>query len=166
MLAKAKEGIVGIVVGRDEIAEYLRLLEQAPTRIGAATRGVAADRLHARTDAEPWSVNDILAHVRSAADVRERFIADMARGDRTTLRYVSPRSELRKTNYLDLSFAENFAAFEAGRSALVDRLVQMPSDGWSRGALIRDRPETVAAYVGYLTEHELSHCDQIEALLG
>jgi hypothetical protein len=152
-------------VTRADIADYLGLLRIAPIRIGAATRGVEAARLHARTAEEPWSVNDILAHLRAAADVRERFIADMARGDRATLRYQSPRSELRKTDYLDLSFVENFAAFEAGRAALVDRLARLPSDGWSRGSLIRDRPETVETYVRYLTDHEIAHCEQIEALL-
>jgi hypothetical protein len=154
-----------MVVTRDEIAEYLRLLGAAPVRIGAATRGVEPARLHVRTADEPWSVNDILAHLRAAADVGERFIADMARGDRETLRYQSPRSELRRTNYIDLPFAKNFATFEAGRAALVHRLSQLPIDGWSRGSLIRDRPETVATYVRSLTDHETAHCEQIEALL-
>ncbi len=41
----------------------------------------------------------------------------------------------------------------------------MPIEHWSRGSLIRDRPETVASYVRYLTEHETAHCEQIETLL-
>ena len=84
-----------------------------PSGSSAATAGVDAARLHRRTADEPWSVNDILAHVRSAADVRERFIDAMATGEHATLRYVSPRSELRKTNYVDLTFAENLAAFRS-----------------------------------------------------
>jgi hypothetical protein len=36
---------------------------------------------------------------------------------------------------------------------------------WERGALIRDRPETIASYVRNLTDHETVHCEQIEALL-
>ena len=151
--------------GRDDVERFLRLLREAPIRITAATDGVDAARLHERTADEPWSVNDILAHLRAAADTRERFIARMATGEHATLTYQSPRSELRKTNYVDLSFAENLAAFRAQRASLVDRLESSPMEEWSRGSLIRDRPETVASYVRYLTEHETAHCEQIEALL-
>jgi uncharacterized damage-inducible protein DinB len=154
-----------VTVAADEVEGYLRLLRDAPERIAAAGAGADDAALHRRTPEEPWSVNDVLAHVRAAADVRDRFIARMASGEHTTLRYESPRSELRKTDYVDRPFAENLAAFRAQRSALLERLAALPPDGWSRGALIRDRPETVATYVGYLTEHETVHCDQIEALL-
>ena len=89
----------------------------------------------------------------------------MATGSYASLSYQSPRSELRRTNYLDLPFAENLAGFRSKRAALIDRLAALPPDHWARGARIRDRPETVASYVEYLTEHEISHCEQIEALL-
>jgi uncharacterized damage-inducible protein DinB len=151
--------------GRDDLERFLRLLRDAPIRITAAADGVDAARLHERTADEPWSVNDILAHVRAAADTRERFISKMATGRHATLPYQSPRSELRKTNYGDLSFAENLAAFRAQRASLVERLESSPIENWSHGSLIRDRPETVASYVRYLTEHETAHCEQIEALL-
>ena len=153
-------------VSVDDIQRYLERLREAPIRIATATEGVDAARLHVRTTGEPWSVNDILAHVRSAADHRERYIDRMATGGHVTLSYTSPRSELRKTNYLDLPFGENLAAYRSKRANLVDRLATMPAEHWSRGSLIRDRPETVATYVDYLTEHEVSHCEQIEALLG
>jgi hypothetical protein len=89
----------------------------------------------------------------------------MATGEHATLAYNSPRSEMRKTDYVDRPFAENLAAFTAQRASLVEWLEALPADAWSRGALIRDRPETVATYAGYLAEHEAVHCEQIEALL-
>jgi hypothetical protein len=147
------------------IERYLAALRDAPARIAALTVAGDDSTLHLRTADEPWSVNDVLAHLRSAADVRARFIAAMSTGERTTIRYVSPRSELRMSGYVDLPFAENLAAFRAGRAALIDRLVALGPDGWSRGSLIRDRPETVASYVGYLTEHEAVHIDQIASLI-
>jgi hypothetical protein len=81
------------------------------------------------------------------------------------LAYQSPRSDLRRTNYVDLPFADNLAAFRAQRASLVDRLESMPIEHWSRGSLIRDRPETVVRYVRYLTDHDTAHCQQIETLL-
>ncbi len=131
----------------------------------AATGGADDKRLHARSAAEPWSVNDILAHVRASADMREKYITYMASGDRATLRYESPRGWIRKTDYLELPFAESFAAYRAHRSAWLGQLEAMSLADWERGAIIRDRPETIASYVRYLTDHETVHCQQIEALL-
>ena len=130
-----------------------------------ATDGVSNDRLHVRTPEEPWSVNDVLAHVRSAADHRMRYMRRMATGEHRTLAYTSPRSELKKTDYTDRSFAENLAGFTAKRAELVEWLEALSPEAWSHVASIRDRPETVATYARYLSEHELTHCDQIEALL-
>jgi uncharacterized damage-inducible protein DinB len=149
----------------DDIERSLDLLREAPIRIAAATEGVDPARLRERTATEPWSINDILAHLRAAADTRERFIARMATGEHATLSYQSPRSELRRTNYVDLPYADNLAAFRSQRASLVERLEALPAGHWSRGSLIRDRPETVASYVRYVTEHESAHCEQIEALL-
>ena len=165
MLWAMREGIGDGGFGRDDVERFLRLLREAPIRITVATDGVDAARLRERTADEPWSVNDMLAHLRAAADTRERFIARMATGKHATLTYQSPRSELRKTNYVDLSFSENLEAFRAKRASLVDWLESSAMAEWARGSLIRDRPETVASYVRYLTDHETAHCKQIEALL-
>ena len=149
-----------------EIQRRLDQLRSVPARVAAATSGVSASILHRRTAEEPWSVNDVVAHIRAAADNRERFIRRMASGEQTRLSYVSPRSELKKTDYVHRPFAENLAAFTAQRAALVDWLGSLSLDAWSRGALIRDRPETIASYARYLSDHEAAHCEQIEALLG
>ncbi len=109
-------------VPRTEIDRSLRLLREAPERIAAATAGVDDDRLHRRSAAEPWSVNDILAHLRASADMRETYIANMASGDRASLPYQSPRGWIRKTNYLELPFAESFAAYRAHRYAWLAQL--------------------------------------------
>jgi uncharacterized damage-inducible protein DinB len=165
MLRAMSEGTGGGGSGAADVERFLHLLREAPIRIAAATEGLDPARLHERTAAEPWSVNDILAHVRAAADARERFIDRMATGEHATLAYQSPRSELRRANYVDLPFAENLAAYRALRASLVDRLESLPTGDWSRGSRIRDRPETVASYVRYLIDHETAHCEQIEALL-
>src|SRR4249919_3933025 len=94
MLRTMSESANGADPGPDDVERSLRLMREAPIRIAAATDGVDAARLHARTAVEPWSINDILAHLRAAADSRARFIARMATGDHATLTYQSPRSEL------------------------------------------------------------------------
>ena len=149
----------------DEHTRTLELLRDAPRRIAAATDGIGDDRLDLRTVDEPWSVNDVLAHVRSAADVRDRFIRRLAIEERASIPYISARSELARTDYLERSFAANLAAYTAKRAELVDFLESLSPEDWGRGALMRDRPETVATYAGYLADHDTAHCEQIEALL-
>jgi uncharacterized damage-inducible protein DinB len=150
----------------DERERRLDQLRAAPRRIAAAVAGVSDDRLNLRTPDEPWSVNDVLAHVRSAADVRDEFIRRLASEERSSIPYKSARSELAKTDYFERSFAENLAAYTTKRAELVAFLESLPLDGWTRGARMRDRPETVASYAGYLADHDAAHCEQIEGLLA
>ena len=149
----------------ESIPDRLEMLDVVPLRIAAATSGAGDARLHRRTSEEPWSANDVLAHMRAAADNRMRFMRRMASGQHGRLAYVSPRSELRRTDYVERPFAENLAAFTAERSDLVAWLKGLSGDQWRREVSIRDRPESVATYARYLAEHDLAHCDQIEGLL-
>lgn len=149
----------------DDPAHHLERLRDAPRRMAAATAGVRDERLVLRTADEPWSVNDVLAHVRSAADLRDAVIRQLATKERASIPYRSARSELARTDYLERSFGENLAAYAAKRAELVAFLESLPPDGWTRGARMRDRPETVASYAGYLADHDTAHCEQIEALL-
>jgi DinB family protein len=153
------------MVMTDERGRLVEPLREVPRRIAAATNGVDEVRLTLRTADEPWSVNDVLAHLRSVADHRMRYMRRMATGKHATLAYVSPRSELKITDYLDRTFAENLAGFTAARTEFLAWLESLPGEAWEHGAIIRGRPETVATYARYLGEHELVHCDQIEALL-
>jgi hypothetical protein len=148
-----------------QIEQFLELLRQAPQRIAAATDGVAESRLYLRTDEEPWSVSDILAHLRASTDVRERFMQIMLTQVNPTLRYISPRTYIKKTNYLELAFPESFQAYNKQRHELLERLKDLSLKEWSRCAIIKERPETIFSYTQYLTEHETAHCEQIEELL-
>jgi hypothetical protein len=154
-----------VEVSRAEIEQFRQLLAEAPRRIAAATKELAETRLYLRTEEEPWSVSDILAHLRASADVREKFIHIMLTQDRPTLRYISPRSYIRKTNYLDLAFPESFQAYKKQRNELLNTLKNLSLKDWSCSAIIKDRPETVFSYTLYLTQHERVHCEQIEELL-
>jgi len=85
--------------------------------------------------------------------------------DHPTLRYISPRSYIKKTNYLELAFAESFQAYKKQRNELLNALKEFSLEDWSRSAIIKDRLETVFSYTLYLTQHETAHCEQIEELL-
>lgn len=147
------------------VEHFLKQLAEAPRRISGATRGISETRLTQRTQDEPWPVGDILAHLRASADVREKYIRAMLVQDNPTMRYISPRTYIRKTDYLELSFAESFQAYQKQRMALLKTLQNLSIQDWSRSATIKEWKETIFSYTMYLTQHEIIHCQQIEELL-
>ncbi len=88
----------------DETIQILERLAQAPVRLENATRGVQPARLLLRSEEEPWSVGDILAHLRACSDVWGGSIEAMLTQDNPTQRYVSPRSFMDKPRYQDQEF--------------------------------------------------------------
>src|SRR5690242_20307425 len=75
----------------------MQLLAAAPRRIARACRDVTDERLRRNPAAGSWSANEVLAHLRACADVWGGSIMAMLTQDRPALRYVSPRSWIKKT---------------------------------------------------------------------
>jgi hypothetical protein len=150
---------------RPEIEKYLDLLTQTSRRITNATDGVEAARLQARPQTQPWSINDILAHLRSCADVWGGSIDAMLAEEKPTIPYRHPRQWIRQTDYPDLPFRASFKAFVARRRRLLKVLKSLSFEDWSRAAIIQGREHTVFTQVRRMALHEQTHCEQIESLL-
>lgn len=153
-----------------EISRTVALLGQAPLRLAEITRGVPSQRLHLRSDEEPWSVGDILAHLRACSDLWGNSINAMLTQDNPTLRAVSPRSWMRKPHYRDRAFDAALAAFSEERQRLVTVLAALTEADWLRrgtfiGTSLRQREQTVLRYAGRIVSHEQPHLAQIEDLL-
>ncbi len=154
----------------EDISRILELLTQAPLRLETATHGLQTTRLYHRSDVEPWSVSDILAHLRASSDVWGNSIIAMITRDNPTLRYVSPRSWMRKPRYLEQEFDAALEAFAQERQKLVKVLADLDEAGWVRrgtftGVSARQRDQTVVSYSDRIVNHEQPHLDQIESLL-
>jgi len=147
------------------IEKYLKLLEKTPRSIAAATKDIDGARLRSRTDEQPWSVTDILAHLRSCADVWGDSIDAMLTEQKPTVPYCHPRQWIKKTDYPQLPFHESFKAFVAQRGKLLNVLKGLSFDDWSRAAIIKGREHTVFTQVRRMALHEQVHCEQIESLL-
>jgi hypothetical protein len=152
-----------------EIEKLLNALAETPRRIAFAGRNLEYSRLQFRPDENMWSVNDILAHLRACADVWGKSVIAMIAQDHPTLRYVSPRTWIRKTGYPELEFHQSLVVFARQREELVKSLETLAITDWSRGATFtgttKGREQTVLGYVQRMTQHENEHCEQIEALL-
>jgi hypothetical protein len=152
-----------------EAESVLRLLAATPRRIASLSRGVEISKLHFRPHQDSWSANDILAHLRACADVWGKSIVEMITQDHPKLRYISPRSWIRKTDYLELEFRRSLKAFTDQRRELLGALNGLAIKDWSRSATFtattKGREQTVFSYACRIAEHENKHCDQIEAVL-
>lgn len=152
-----------------EIEKFLKLLTKTPQRIASASRGLKNPRLHLKASKEDWSANDVLAHLRSCADVWGKSIMLMISQDHPTLRYMSPRTWIRKTDYREQEFHPSLKAFTKQRRELLKVLKALEIEDWSRGATFtattNGRKETVFSYVRRMAQHENEHCEQLESLL-
>jgi hypothetical protein len=150
-----------------EAERLVSLLAATPERLAAMARGMDDLSLAVRTATEPWSANDVLAHLRACQDVREKLVHEMLSRDSPAIRYVSPRTYIRKTNYPDLPFHESLASFEQDRAAFVQRLEALQPQEWLRSADLKGRRrETVLDCANYLVAHEAVHIEQMQALIG
>jgi hypothetical protein len=118
----------------ENISRVLALLTHAPLRLEKATRGLQTTQLSVRSDAEPWSVSDILAHLRACSDVWGTSIITMITRDNPTLRYVSPRSWMNKPTYREQAFDVALVSFTEERQKLVKALTELDEVGWLRRA--------------------------------
>jgi len=64
-----------------------------------------------RTEEEPWSINDILSHLRACSDVWGETIMKMPAEDNPTQRYRSPRGFMKKPKYQEPDFAEGLGDY-------------------------------------------------------
>ena len=111
------------------------------------------------------SAQEIVAHLRACAEVWGRSINRMLAEDHPTIRYVSPRGWIRKTNYLQVSFCDTLQAFSQERVVLVRTLSKLTANDWVRGATFTGttlgRNATILSYATRIAEHEVRHLDQL-----
>jgi hypothetical protein len=150
------------------IDQVLTRLAEQPKEIAALTANLPRARLHRAPSGGEWSVNDVLAHLRSCGDMWGKYMATIIAEDRPTIRAMNPRTWIKKTNYPELDFAPSFRAFTKQRAELLALLRPLPKSAWSRTALVtgagRPRERTVFEYAQWLANHERTHVKQIASI--
>ncbi|MGD9893975.1 MAG: DinB family protein [Dehalococcoidia bacterium] len=152
------------------VDQALTSLAATPTRIATLTVGLTPAQLQTAPQPDEWSANDVLAHLRACADIRGGTILTMLAQDAPTLRTVSPRTWIKKTDYLEQAFQPSLRAFAQQRADLLTALQSLPPDGWSRTATItgagRPLEHSVLFYADWLAIHERPHIKQIERIVS
>ena len=148
-----------------EIDKALSLLAETPLRIVDMTKEMDDAFLQGKRDKQAWSVNEILAHIRSCADLWTHSIYAMLAENEPEFSDVNERKWAKVTGYAGLSFTESFQAYCLQRENLLRVLRALPFDSWERSALIFGRKHTVFTQARRMAKHETEHVEQIENLL-
>ena len=148
-----------------EIEKYLGIISETPLRIAQAAKGLDEVRLQFKADRNSWSMNEILAHLRSCADLWTHSIYAMLAETEPEISDINERNWAKVTGYAEISFAESFQAFSLQRENLLRVLKVLPFESWERSAIIFGRKRTVFTQTRRLAKHETEHCEQIESLL-
>jgi len=152
------------------IDQVLTQLQDQPEAIAALTAGLPRARLHSPPRRGEWSVNDVLAHLRSCADMWGKYIALIIAEDHPTYRAMNPTTWIKSTNYPELEFAPSLRAFTKQRAELLALLRPSPEAAWSRSATVtgagRPRERTVMEYARWLANHEQSHVKHIARIVS
>ncbi len=150
------------------IEQMLTILADTPSRIAAQTAGLVPAQLRTAPAPGEWSANDVLAHLRSCADVWGNYIALILAEDRPTFRAVNPTTWIKGTDYPHQEFRPSLQAFAAQRSELLAVLEGLAPEDWSRTATVtgsgKPRERSVYTYGQWLANHERSHVKQMERI--
>jgi hypothetical protein len=150
------------------IEQVLLLLAETPPRLTTLTAELSPEELQTRPAPDEWSANEVLAHLRSCADVWGNCIMKIIAEDKLTLRAVNPTTWIKKTNYLELEFRPSLRSFATQRTDLQTVLSSLPIDAWSRSATVTGAgtvlERTVLFYAQWLARHERPHVKQIERI--
>jgi hypothetical protein len=158
-----------VAKGELTIGQVLRILAETPTRLSALTAGLDPAMLRAAPGPDEWSANDVLAHLRSCADVWGDCMERIVREERPTLRAINAQAWITRTDYLRLEFRPSLSAFDAQRADLLALLESLSPAQWSRSATVvgagSPLERTVLTYARRLARHERPHVKQIERIM-
>ena len=148
-----------------EIEMFMQILSETPLRISQASKGLDEANLQFKADRKSWSAKDILAHLRSCADLWTHSIYAMLAENEPVFSDIDERNWAKVTRYAELPFAESFQAFSLQRENLLRVLKNLRFESWERSAIIFERKHTVFTQTRRMAKHEQEHCEQIAALL-
>jgi hypothetical protein len=90
----------------------LERLADTPKQIARIARGCNTRQLHRTPSPGAWSARDIVAHLRACAEVWGRSIHRMLTEEHPTIRYMSPRGWIKRTDYLERGFSDSLQDLE------------------------------------------------------
>src|SRR5262245_20736821 len=113
------------------IEQVLDLLTKNPLQIAEFTADLTPAQLHAALNPGEWSIDDVLAHLRSCAAMWSNAIETIITQDKPTIRAINPRTWINITDYPKQKFRTSLRAFTKQRTDLLTTLEALPPKSWS-----------------------------------
>lgn len=156
---------------RFSVIEVLDILESSTGRLTAAAAGRPDHVLHDPLEPGGWSARDILGHLRACQRTWGTYLERILDEDDPTFRYESPRSTIRRTDFLTLTYRDSLDGFATERERLVARLRSIDPADLERTASVkvsggRVQRHTAFSYAHRMAEHEHDHVEYLEAALA
>ncbi len=148
-----------------EVQRYLTILSETPERIALLVKDFDEDHLQLRADAKSWSANDILAHLRSCADLWTHSVYAMLAEQEPVFSDINERKWAKVTRYSEQPFNRSLQAFSLQRENLVSVLEALPFEAWGRSAIIVERRHTVFTQTRRMAKHETEHLEQLKVIV-
>lgn len=145
--------------------QILTMLAEGPARLASMTIGLSFAQLRTQPNPDEWSANDVLAHLRSCADMWGNCIEVILTQEKPTIKAINPRTWIKSTNYLELEFRPSLRSFTKQRTALLKVFEPLAQKDWLRTATVKvaGKPliRTVYFYAQWMATHERPHIKQI-----
>jgi hypothetical protein len=148
------------------VEQILTVLRETPQCLAALSRPATSAQLRTAPEPGEWSATEVLAHLRSCADMWGQAIEAIIANDHPTIRAVNPVTWIKSTDYRELAFRPSLQAFTRQRARLLAVLEPLSPDGWNRAATVLGGGSplelTVHNYANRLARHERTHWKQVE----
>jgi hypothetical protein len=152
------------------IEQLMGILRETPSHLDASVEGLAPGRLRTAPEPDAWSANDVLAHLRSCADMWGDDMVRIGVEGHTTIKTVHPRAWIKQTDYPDLDFRDSLRAFTSQREQLLEFLEPLAPETWACAATITVAgrtpiERTLHFYGDRMAAHELVHVTQVQQIV-
>ena len=150
--------------------QILVILPETPLRIIELTNALKNNQFYAQPSQDEWSANELLAHLRSCADVWGDCIVKIITEDKPTIRAVNPTTYIKETNYPDLDFQSSLQTFTMQRTELLAKLERLTPEDWLQSAIFtgagKPLERTVQFYAQWMARHERTHLKQFKKIVN
>jgi hypothetical protein len=137
------------------------------THFCAQCEGLTDDQAAWRPDTGEWSLLELLAHLRSSADLNQFRIFAMLAVDQPALPAIHPRLEWQPiVPYARLALHKSLAAYRLQREELLATLAALDEVGWGRAGIWDGRHYSIYRVARSMALHEEEHFEQMQRLIA
>ncbi|MCC7129637.1 MAG: DinB family protein [Anaerolineae bacterium] len=143
----------------------LEKLRQTPLEVAAILEGLSEETMTQEPQDGGWAIRNVITHMRDAQDVLDYRLELFAKEEHPILEAKAVWSWAKNEEEHPPSTMDLFAEYQATRSKILARLVDLPlADWWRTGQHGEFGEVSIKQQVSYFAAHELTHLPQIERL--